>query len=59
MVLAFDIARIRQDAEQGRPKSLAQYLEQLLPDAERAALMEERFFETLDRQIAAGQASVQ
>lgn len=59
VVLAFDICRIKGDAMAGKPKSLGQYLEQLLPDEERAALIEARFFDDLDRQIAAGQLSVQ
>jgi hypothetical protein len=59
VILAFDIARIRGDAEAGQAKSLGQYLEQLLPDEELAARTEERFFETLDRQIAGGQATMQ
>lgn len=59
VVLAFDIARIRGDAEAGKPKSLGHYLDELLPDEEYAAKVEERFFETLDRQIAAGEARVQ
>jgi len=58
-VLAFDICRIKGDAMAGKAKSLGAYLDQLLPDEVLAARAEERFFETLDRQIAAGEASMQ
>lgn len=59
MVLAFDAARIRGEAEAGKAKSLGHYLDELLPDEVIAARIEQRFFETLDRQIAAGEASMQ
>lgn len=53
IVAAFDAARIRQDVESGRPKTLAGYLDELLSDAERGARREEQFFAKLDRQIEA------
>jgi hypothetical protein len=59
VIQAFDTARILTAAENGKAKSLSGYLEELLPDDEIAARTEARFFETLDRQIAAGEASMQ
>lgn len=47
------------DAQNGKLKSAASYLDELLPEEVIAARTEERFFETLDRQIAAGEASIQ
>lgn len=53
IVQAFDAARIRNDAEQGRPKTLTAYLDELLSPAELAERREEQFFAKLDRQILA------
>jgi hypothetical protein len=59
IIQAFDTARIRADAENGKEKSLQGYLNDLLSDEERAERDAERFFATLDRQIEAGIATAQ
>ena len=59
IVQAFDLARIQGDAQSGKARSLGGYLEELLPDDERSARNADRFFDTLDRQIAAGEATQQ
>lgn len=51
IIRAFDIARIRGDAEAGKPKTLTDYLSELLSDDERRERDEARFFAMLDRSI--------
>lgn len=59
IIRAFDAVRIKADAMAGKPKCLSEYLNELRPEAEIAAEMEERFFARLDAQIGLGSDTLQ
>jgi len=59
IIQAFDTARIRGDAEAGNPRSLGEYLAELLSDQEQAERSEEQFFAKFDLAIAAGEDTLQ
>jgi hypothetical protein len=52
VVNGFDAARIKIDAENGKPKSLGEYLDELLPDAERMERGFAKLAANLDIKIA-------